>query len=211
MDKVGPYEGANKVAHRALEMGIDVLLCKHFTEPSGASLEASFLGMDTSIKGFNGLRYAESVRENFANLISEIYGQTVALHAISEWVLGLARLFCLSTGQWPQWFRDIGNTEKYVFRQFEDLKGRENDYLLLEKPKYWDLNFRRKPQVHLIEECLPRFNTLIRAFLEKAFAYVYNTGAELSEDDLPAFSLDTGRPVTAPSDTSLEPVLWRAS
>lgn len=210
MDKVGPYEGSNKADHRALEMGIDVLLCKHFTEGSGVSLEASYLGMDTTIKGFNELPYADSIRRHFAGLISEVYGESVSLDEIRGWVTGLSRLICQSTGQWPAWFRRLPGTAPYVFREMGDLVGREEEYLVLRKPKYWDENFRRVPEVHLFKDCLPRFNLLMKAFLEKAYAFAYNPGPEIREGDLPAFSLDTGRTVDDPNNIDLEPLLWRA-
>ena len=209
MDKVGRYKGSNKAAHRALEMGIDVLLFKHFTEASGHSIEASYAGMDTFIRGFNDLKNADFILERFADLIETVYTFPVAPKMIKGWVTGISRLFCWSTGRWPDWFRQLSVTAPYVFRQIGDLEGREDDYLILGRPRFWDRNFRNTPTVHFLDDCLPRFNRLMKLFVDKAYAYVYKSGPKISEDDLPAFSLDTGRTTdNDPNNLDLTPVLW---
>ncbi|WP_321391389.1 zinc dependent phospholipase C family protein [uncultured Desulfuromusa sp.] len=211
MDKVGRYEGSNKAEHRALEMGIDVFLFKYFTEASGHEIEASYAGMDTYIKGFNQLKYSDVVCHHFADLIQTIYKVSVEPDEISGWVKGMGRLFCLSTGKWPAWFRNLDSTRPYVFREMRDLDGCEDEYLLLEKPKYWDANFLVNDRIHFIEDCLPRFNTKMQAFLDKAWEFVYESGPELNENDLPAYSLDTGRAVADFDNIDLTPVLWEVA
>ena len=124
MDKVGRYEGANKAEHRALEMGLDVLLCQHFTGDSGHAIEAGYARMDSSIKGFNELKAADIVCHHFANLIGTVYGVTVRPAEVRGWVAGISRLFCLATGRWPAWLRNLDATRPYVFREIADLDGR---------------------------------------------------------------------------------------
>lgn len=211
MDKVGRYEGSNKADHRALEMGIDVLLFKHFTAASGHAIETSYAGMDTFINGFNELRYANFILEHFAGLIEAVYALRVTSNKIKGWVTGISRLFCLSTGDWPDWFRQLDATGPFVFRQIADMEGREDDYLVLGKPRFWDRNFRNVPVVHLLDDCLPHFNHLMKSFLDKAYAYVYESGPQILEDDLPAFSLDTGRTVNDPDNLDLVPLLWEVA
>lgn len=208
MDKVGRYEGSNKADHRSLEMGIDVLLFKHFTKSSGHAIEASFAGMDTFIGGFNQWKYANLITEHFAELIENIYKERFTKDDIKGWVTGISRIFCLSTGKWPDWFRQRDATEPFVFRQIADLEGREDVYLILEKPKFWPHNFRNTPKVHLLDDCLPHFNHLMKSFLDKAYAYVYESGQQPIERDLPTFSLDTGRTVNDPDNIELTPLLW---
>jgi len=208
MDKVGRYEGSNKSDHRALEMGIDVLLSKHFTSASGKAIEASYAGWDTFIKGFNDLKYSPHVLSHFAELIKAIYQYDVTSDEISGWVDGISRLFCMSTGVWPDWFRELDITKPFVFRQVDDLNGHENEYLILGKPKYWDQNFCHKSSVSFLNDCLPQFYPLIKSFINKAYAYVYGSGPQLTQNDLPAFSLDTGRTVHDPNNIDLKPVLW---
>jgi len=211
MDKVGRYEGSNKADHRALEMGIDVLLFKHFTVDSGHAIEAAYAGMDTFINEFNQRRYANFIFEHFAGLIEDVYAERFTQNEINGWVTGISRIFCLSTGKWPDWFRRRDTTEPFVFRQIDDLQGREDDYLVLEKPQFWDRNFRNTPTVHLLHDCLPHFNHLMKSVLDKAYAYVYNSGPQIIEDDFPAFSLDTGRTVNDPDNIALAPLLWEVA
>ena len=72
-------------------------------------------------------------------------------------------------------------------------------------------NFLKRPKVHFLNDCLPRFNKLMKAFLDKAYAYIYESGPQLTENDLPAFSLVTGRTVNDPNNIELTPVLWEES
>ena len=46
-------KGMIGLEHRALEMGIDVLLFKHFTVASGHAIEASYAGMDRFIESLS--------------------------------------------------------------------------------------------------------------------------------------------------------------
>ncbi|WP_027714115.1 zinc dependent phospholipase C family protein [Desulfuromonas sp. TF] len=211
MDKVGRYEGSNKAVHRALEMGIDVLLFKHFTGDRGHAIEAGYARMDTYIKGFNDLKYSNMVCNHFANLIESIYGRGVQPEEIAGWVEGMARLFCLSTGRWPNWFRTLDATRPFVFREIADLDGQEDDYLALERPRFWDENFLGRDRIHFFEDCLPRFNEKMIDFMEKAWAFVYESGPGLGENDLPAYSLDTGRPVANFDDIAIIPSQWEVA
>lgn len=210
MDKVGPYEGSNKASHRALEIGIDVLLFKRFTEASGYAIEASYAGMDTFIEGFNELRYVDFVLKDFSSLIGIAYAFKAESEEIRGWITGISRLFSLATGRWPGWLRKLDATLPYVFRQIGDLKSKEDEYLILKRPKYWERNFLNIPVVQFLNDCIPQFNRVMQPLLDKAYAYVYERGPEISGNDLQAFSLDTGRTVNDPNNIDLSPLLWEA-
>ena len=211
MDKVGRYEGGNQAAHRALEMGIDVLLLKHLTAGTGHAIEASYAGMDLTIASFPEESHADMVLKAFSALIKSIYNEDIATSKIKGWINGISRLFTLSTGKWPAWLRQLEKTDPFVFHEIPDLDGREEEYLLLEKPKYWDENFLKRPSVHALNDCLPLYNRLMKEYIDKAYAFVYGDGDELTEADLPAYSLDTGRTVNDPNNITLKPVLWEAA
>ena len=51
----------------------------------------------------------------------------------------------------------------------------------------------------------------MKLYLNKAYTFVYESGPELAVDDLPAFSLDTGRSVNAPNTIEFTPILWEAA
>jgi len=208
MDKVGPYEGQNKAEHRALEMGIDVLLFKHFSAVSGHAIEASYAGMDSFIDSFNELVHINFIFENFKDLIKNIYGLSVEINEIKNWVIGISRLFTLATGKWPDWFRQLATTTPYVFREISDIENKEAEYLVLKRPKSWDNNFLNVVEINFINDCLSRFNKVIKLYLDKSYSYVYTAGPRLTDKDLPAFSLDTGRTVNAPDNVALKPMLW---
>jgi len=211
MDKVGRYEGSNKADHRALEMGIDVLLFKHFTASSGHAIEASYARMDTFIATFSELRHANFIFENFTDLIEAVYGLPVTTNEVKDWIKGISRLFSLSTGKWPDWFRQLDATDPFVFKEIADVEGQEEDYLVLRKPRFWDNNFRNTALVHFLNDCLPHFNYLMKSFLNYAYAYVYESGPQIVDENLPAFSLDTGRTVNDPKNIALTPILWEVT
>lgn len=211
MDKVGRYEGPNKAEHRALEMGIDVLLFKHFTADSGHTIEASYAGMDQLIASFDQLNHINFIFEHFMDLIDTVYGKKISVDEIKQWVVGISRLFTLSTGKWPGWLRHLDATTSFVFRQTSDLESRKEEYLVLNKPKFWDSNFLGAEKIHFIEDCLPRYNKAMKSFLDRAYAYVYESGPSLMETDLPAFSLDTGRTVHDFDNAALKPTLWEVA
>lgn len=211
MDKVGRYEGPNKAEHRALEMGIDVLLFKHFTADSGYAIETNYAGMDTFIAGFNELKYAPLVVRHFATLIKETFGVDVEPNEIHGWVLGMSRLFGLAAGNWLDLLRQLDATRPYIFRNMHDLAGREDEYLRLEKPRFWDDNFHNTATVHFIDDCLPHFNSQMKIFLDQAYAYVYDSGPQIGIAELPSFSLDTGRSVCDFDNIALTPLLWQVA
>ena len=59
-----------------------------------------------------------------------------------------------------------------------------------------------------IEDCIPQFTKRMMQYLNKAYSFVYDDGPEITTKDLPAFSLDTGRPIYDQYDVNLKPTLW---
>ena len=119
-----------------------------------------------------------------------------------------SRLFSLSTGIWPDWFRRLDAATPFVFKEISDVEDKEADYLVLGKPKSWNNNFLNTAEIHFIKNCLPRFDGLMKSYLDKAYSCVYESGSQLIDDDFPAFSLDTGRTVNDPDNIALTPILW---
>lgn len=208
MDKVGRYEGDNIISHMVLEMGIDVLLLKHFAADNGHAVEASYARIGRFTRGFSELRYTPFILTEFADLIKSVYAYEVTPEKITDWIFGMSRLFCPSTGKWPDWLRNVDVSVPFVFKEIIDIEVRQDDYLVLEKPTYWDQNFLGIQSIHFLNDCLPRFNQLMKSFLDKAYNYIYKAEAQVNESDLPAFSLDTGRSVIDPDNIKLTPVLW---
>lgn len=208
MDKVGRYEGENKAHHRALEIGIDILLMKHYTQKSGHEIEACYSGIDTLIYNIKNLKHKSTIFSEYSQILAEIYSEKHGPDEIEGWTIGLSRLFCLCSGSWPKWFRNLTITDAYVFRKIEDLEGKENDYLILEKPKYWDKNFLNQDNFHFIHDGIPQFNKKMKKYLDTVYSFIYEDGPEITERDLPAFSLDTGRPVEDPDNIEITPTLW---
>lgn len=206
MDKVGRYEGSNKAQHRALELGLDVILHNHFSPGEGR--EATLTSMDSFMKGLGELKYSDSVLGEFAFLIRSVYNKNFSGSEIKEWLRGFSRIYWFFTGNWPSWLRNIEKTSPWVFRRTEDIKGREDDYLTLKKPLFWEENFLKREEIHFIKDIIPRFNILMKEFLDRAWSWVYDGGDPLTSEDLPSLCLDTGRIVADPNNIDMKPILW---
>jgi hypothetical protein len=211
LDQVGQYAG-NMLAHTALEIGIDVLTVQHLTEQSGEAIEANYSGVEDELGDFENLDHANVVLGQFTRSIRQVYGQEVSTKKVLGWITGIHRLFTIGLGNHPQFLRKATWTEPFFFRNAADLKGREDRYLTLTKPKFWDNNFLgAQRRINVLEDCIPHFNREMLRFFDLAYTSVYESGAELTDRDFPEFDLDTGRPISARADTAIIPVMWRSA
>ena len=202
LDKVGEYAG-NKGDHRALELGLDVLVLQHFTADSGLEFDVQHAKIQNRFDEFKNEAFAQPILEHFSKLIMSIYEYEATEDNISGWVEGLYRLFRISSsGTWPEWFMHLDTSSSFVAKHLDDIKERADDYLLLKKPKDWDVNFLQTSQIHFINDGIPKFVELYNQFLARAYSFVYKDGAPLTETDLPGVNLDTGRPLY------IKPTYW---
>ena len=199
-DKVGEYKD-HEADHRALELGLDVLMLGHLTESSGQAFDLQYSNIEDRFAGFNDKPYAKSILERFSDIIDEVYTCEHSANDIAGWVSGLYRLFKVSSsGVWPGWCANL--VSSYLCGSLAELTEKKNDYLVLTKPKHWDDNFLKTSQIHFIEDGVQRFNGIFHDFLDKAYAAIYEGGVMLTESNLPAVDLDTGRPIY------IKPTYW---
>lgn len=203
-DMVGEY-AENKSEHRSLEMQIDVLFMEELTKNSGHSLELNYTNIHNELTNFETVEGVDTILELFSNLIEEVYGKRYNTQKILGWVKGLHRLLEIAEGELPKFYRNLKiNTFTYKNRQDID---REKVFLL-KKPKDRDLNFLHKDRIHFLEDCVPLFYEKFLEISEKAYLYVFEEGKELTEKDIPAINLDTGRMINK-NDLNLIPEFWK--
>lgn len=208
-DKVGVYKG-NENQHRNLEMVLDVFLYNHLTFDGGENHDVNFAGLQSVISEILEIPGSADVLSMYRELIKEVYKTDVPVERIKHWIRALERLVDVSTGAHLPFYRRAKILEGYVYQRIEDLPGLQH-HLILEKPRFWEENFLGRSKIHFIEDCVPRFYDQFQHILVKSFLHVFSDGPEPTEEDLPAFNLDTGRPLAVADQLSVRPDLWRTA
>lgn len=212
-DKVGEYD-ENKKAHRTLEMHLDVLLLHHFTHRSGEYSELNYTNLHDELGDILSEPLAKDLSSLHAQLISEVYGKEVAPELVLGWISGLRRLLAVAEGDHPRIYRSLEATDGYVYKNYVDLAPNKDEFLVLRKPKYWEENFLRREKVHMIDDCLPMYFSKMSKLFGRAYEYIYEDAAPLTEVDIPEINLDSGRMLAVGRDTSTVnlqfPEFWRS-
>ncbi|MCK9210697.1 MAG: zinc dependent phospholipase C family protein [Ignavibacteriaceae bacterium] len=208
-DKVGNYK-ENQTAHRVLEMQLDVLLLHHLTLTSNNPINLNNSKIYGELINFDNNFYPEvgKVLQLFSKLIAEVYQQNYEPALINGWVNGLHRMFGVAEGEHPKIYKIVGFINDFLFSDYNDLREKYKDILVLEKPTDREYNFLRKDQIHFFDDCLPQFYKIIIPLADKCYDYVYNNKGELTESDIPPIDLDTGRNLASNNNLDLTPTLW---
>jgi hypothetical protein len=208
-DKVGDYK-ANQAEHRKLEMNLDVMLFHYLTQASGHPIEFNSSNVHEELMNFDERNNSDvmHVISLFSQLIYGVYGNTYEAEKILDWIKGLHRMFGLAEGK--HWFiyENLPIISGYLFKDYDKIKGDSDQILLLGSPKDRTENFLKKPQIHFIDDVLPRFYNTFIPLAQKAYDYVYNDGLALSETDIAAIDLDTGRLLASNNNLDLIPSFW---
>jgi hypothetical protein len=207
-DKVGNYSD-HKKEHRKLEMQLDVMLMRYLTQNSGAPLELNCTKMHRELEDFNKITYPEifKVVELFRKTILTVYGDRYEEEKVIGWVTGLYRMFSVANAHLPGIYRKIGISLALLYQEYQDLE-KHKDLLILKKPvDGLPKNFLQKDAVHYFEDVLPQFSKKYIPIAQKAYEYIYGSGAELTETNIPAIDLDTGR-LLASNQLDLIPTFW---
>jgi hypothetical protein len=102
-------------------------------------------------------------------------------------------MFDVAEGKHPAIYKEIGFISDFLFSDFDELKEKCSDILLLTTPIDRTENFLKQPQVHFFDDCVPQFYKKFIPVLNKSYQYVFNRGLELTADDISRIDFDTGR------------------
>ena len=202
-DKVGDYRG-HETVHRALEMVIDVLFYSHI---SRHSFELNKAEVFSCLENEKESDTCTLVFRTFCDLLKQEYGDEYQADDISDWVAGMARAFKASQEWFPVFVR--GSIEGMIYPHSSECYARAAYYLTLSRPVDREENFLRVPTI-CFAECVDRFYAIFVPIVKKAYAQVYSGGSPLTEEELPAINLDTGRLLSADcgNDLSCIPSFW---
>ncbi len=208
-DKVGNYR-EHQTEHRVLEMQLDVLLFYHLTKRSNAPINLNYSNIHDELINFNNDFYPEVdvVLNLFSRLIYKVYNLHYEPSLIKSWIRGLHNMFGVAEGDHPKIYRIAGFINNFLFSDYNDLRNKYNDILVLKKPVDRDYNFLRQSQINFFDDCLPQFYKRFIPLAFKCYDYIYNDEIELAGGDIPLIDLDTGRDLTFNNDLDLIPVLW---
>lgn len=202
-DKVGEYN-ENQAEHRSLEMQLDVLFFEELTKGSGFTSELNYTNIHDEIENFLSLEFNDSIILVFSDLIKGIYGQDYSVEKISGWIKGLHRMFEIAEGDHPRFYRNL-KANSFTYRNREDI-DRERA-VKLGNPKDREINFLKIDEIDFFENCIPQYYNRFVPLAQKAFRFVFEDGPALSEDDIPAINLDTGRLLSS-NDLDTVPAFW---
>ena len=208
-DKVGDY-GSHQGEHRILEMNLDVLLYHHLTLASASPINLNYSNIHDELINFDTSFYPEAqfVGDLFSDAIQDVYKDRYETGLILGWVRGLHRMFSVAEGMHPKIYRIVGFIENFLFKDYDDLRNRYSNLLILARPIDRDVNFAKMPQVHYFDDAIPQFYRRFIPIAEKAYAYLYGGGEPLTERDIFPIDLDTGRPLAANSNLDIVPTFW---
>lgn len=207
-DMVGDYE-ENKFEHRQLEMRLDVLYYDSYTKSSGGQ-EFNYSNIHDELTNLRSYSQTKPVLELFSQHIKTIYNKDFDYEKILGWIDGLHTLLGIAEGEHPQWYAGIPLIGDQLYSDFNELKEKEEDLIILKKPVDGvPQNFLHVDRINFFEDCVPKFFSVFKPIAEKAFNCIYFDGDELTEEDIPPVDLDTGRPLGQRNELYLIPTLWR--
>lgn len=203
-DQVGDY-AENKSAHRSLEMQLDVLFYEELTKHIGYASELNYTDIQDELLNYSFNRESNQTIRLFGQLIKNVYGQTYAVKKINSWIGGLHRLFNVAAGEHIQIYRHL-EANTFLFKNREDIDPVKA--LILKKPVDRDTNFLKIETIDFMQLCVPKFFERFIPLAKKSYAFVFEDGTQLTEVDIPAINLDTGRLISS-DDLDLIPEFWK--
>ena len=203
-DKVGDYQ-FNQAEHRSLEMQLDVLFFEELTKGSGLASELNYTNIHDEIGNFLEVDGVNRILQVFSDLIKTTYNEDYSIEKINGWIKGLHRMFAIAEGDHPQIYRNL-EENSFTYRNISDI-NRERA-LILNKPKDRNINFLKVAEIDFFKDCVPQYYSQFTKVAGKAYAYVFEEGQELDENDIPLINLDTGRLVDN-DNLDLIPEFWK--
>lgn len=208
-DKVGDYLD-NKTAHRVLEMRLDVILLHELTSRSGSGVNFNFTRFPDQVTDLLSKSSFSYTADLLAELIREIYGRRVAGKQIREWIGDISTIVKVAANKNNFYYAKFPAMKNVLFPDVADVI-RDNDQDLILEPdgaRGRKLNFAGC-RIHFIEDCLSAFYRAFTPLAVHAYRHVYEGAPPLTEKELPAINLDTGRGLAVSDGNDLDqPVVY---
>lgn len=203
-DQVGDY-AQNKSAHRSLEMQLDVLFYEELTKHIGYASELNYTDIQDELLNYSSNRESNQTIRLFSQLIKNVYDETYTVKKINGWIGGLHRLFNVAAGEHIQIYRHL-EANTFLFKNREDIDPVKA--LILKKPVDRVTNFLKIETIDYMQLCVPKFFEKFVRIAKKSYDFVFEEGSPLTDVDIPAINLDTGRLISS-DDLDLIPEFWK--
>lgn len=203
-DQVGDY-AQNKSAHRSLEMQLDVLFYEELTKHIGYASELNYTDIQDELLNYSSNRESNQTIRLFSQLIKNVYDETYTVKKINGWIGGLHRLFNVAAGEHIQIYRHL-EANTFLFKNREDIDPVKA--LILKKPVDRVTNFLKIETIDYMRLCVPKFFEKFVRIAKKSYDFVFEEGSPLTDVDIPAINLDTGRLISS-DDLDLIPEFWK--
>lgn len=204
-DKVGDYMLAKK-EHRILEMKLDVFVARRFK-----GTEVNGIDFQDELDWIEDCEFKTEIFKSYSDLLNSNYGYEMNTEHVQDWVSAMQRVFSLAEGRFPKWYREFLGKPGILFRDYEDLKGEEDDCLSLQIPidaekQGLTSNFLGKEKLNFFDDVAKGYFSRFPLIITKSYEAVFeNSGNILSL--LPEINFDNGR-LVADNRLSEKPVLW---
>lgn len=203
-DQVGNY-AQNKSAHRSLELQLDVLYYRFVTKNSGYPLELIYTDIQKELLNYQSNQDWQETFQVFSQLISDVYGIADTVENIKDWTRGLDNMFSLAGGDHLEIIRKQ-EANSFQFKNGKDINA--SKVLILTKPIDRDVNFLQRDKIDCFQDCVPMFFNKFVLIAQNAYKFIFEEGPPLTEVDIPAIDLDTGRLIVN-DNLNMIPEFWK--
>jgi len=201
---VGNY-AQNKSAHRSLELQLDVLYYRFVTKNSGYPLELIYTEIQKELLNYKSSPNWEKTFQLFNQFITEVYGVEDTIEDISDWTRGLDNMFSLAGGDSLEIIRKQ-QANSLQFKNSQDIDATK--VLILTKPVDRNTNFLHANKIDCFQDCVPKFFEKFILIAQKAYQFIFEEGTPITEIDIPAIDLDTGRLIIN-DNLDMIPEFWK--
>lgn len=203
-DWVGDYK-THQAEHRSLELQLDVLYFRELTKNSGCPLDLIYTDIQKELLNYKSSPQWQSTFKLFSRLIKEVYAVDDTIDNIHDWIDGLDHMFTLAGGTYLEFIRKL-DRNSLQFRSVKDIDAEHVSNL--SKPVDREINFLHIDRINYFEQCVPMFFTKFLPIAQSAYHFIFEDGLPLTEKEIPAINLDTGRLIEN-DNLDLIPEFWK--
>jgi hypothetical protein len=204
-DRVGDYGPKTKVAHRKLEVELDVLVLDHFL-----GVEANDISPQKDLTFFDNCAFKNEIFESYSKLLKDFHNMDLTAEQLSGLAKGMITALNLAEGN-VKWYSLGMGKIGLAYLDLDDAKKREKEIRTLCKAIDADekgiiYNSLGLEEIDVINDIFPKYFAYMPKVIEATYDFVFNTGADFTHL-VPPINLDTGRLLTSTTLTD-KPYFW---
>lgn len=204
-DRVGDYGPKTKVAHRDLEMQLDVLVLDYYL-----GLEANEVSPQKDLTLLHDSRYEMKIFDAYSRFLMRFHKKDVGGTKLKSLADGMIAALNIAEGN-PSWYSVPLGGKGLVYLDLQEAKKNEKWIRTLKeaidrKEKGIFYNSLGLKDIDIFDDVFPRYLKFFPKVIAGSYQFVFEDG-DVLEELVPAINLDTGRPLHSTSLTD-KPALW---